>query len=120
MKYSKKLVRQSCRSICPSVPDSAALELGELSAVDELAGREGARPAALPALLGARQHLGADEHVARQAGELDLGADRSVVAGHPAACDDAVSVTRCTDLWNSKHDNLVKKPNSFCKQNPFW
>ena len=76
------------------VADGAAVEFGELSAVDELAGGE--RPPARStglhgsccscpaALLGARQHLGADEHVARQARELDLGADRAVVAGHAA------------------------------------
>ena len=77
-------------SLC--VPDGAALGLGELSAVDELARWDGARPAAV---LGARERLRAEQHVARQAGELDLGTDRPVVPGHAPACRYRGIVAKC-------------------------
>ena len=77
-------------SLSLPVPDGATLWLGELSAVDELARWDGAGPAAV---LGARERLRAEQHVARQAGELDLRPDRPVVTGHAAACRSIV--TRC-------------------------
>ena len=82
-------------SLSLPVPDGAALGLGELAAVDELARWDGARPAAV---LGARERLRAEQHVARQAGELDLRPDRPVVPGHAPACR-AVVTRRCHQVF---------------------